>query len=55
MGVGETSEESERRLFELEASLKDAEDRLKQSEAENRELKAKLAELAPSPDDGVHF
>lgn len=55
MGVGETSEEGARRLFELEASLKYVEDRLKQSEAENRELKAKLAELAPSPDDAVFF
>ena len=50
VGVGETSEEDMRKVYELEATLREKQARLEELEKDNKSLKEQLAKLSSSAD-----
>jgi len=54
VGVGETSEEDMRKVYELEAALREKQAQLEELERDNKSLKEQLAKLSTSA-DGVFF
>lgn len=55
MGVGETSEEDAKRLYELEATLHAKQSQLDELQRENKGLKEQLAQLTTSADNSLFF
>lgn len=55
VGVGETSEQDAKRLYELEAEVHAKQSKLEQLEKENKGLQEQLAQLSTSADNSLFF